>query len=128
MDVLNIKTNDRNELVDITNEVENTVQIDDGLLTVFIPHTTAGVCINENADPSVKRDVLTKLKDLIPKNDDYKHLEGNSDSHIKSILTGSSIQVIIENGKLKLGRWQGIFLCEFDGPRKRNVWIKQIQK
>ena len=125
MKVLEIKTSKRNEMIDITSKVESLIE-SDGIVTVFVPHTTAAVTINENADPTVKQDVLKKLKELIPKNDDYKHLEGNSDSHLKSILTGSSIQVIVKNGKLQLGTWQGIFFCEFDGPRQRKVWIKEV--
>lgn len=125
MKVLEIKTSKRNEMIDITSKVESLIE-SDRIVTVFVPHTTAAVTINENADPTVKQDVLKKLKELIPKNDDYKHLEGNSDSHLKSILTGSSIQVIVKNGKLQLGTWQGIFFCEFDGPRQRKIWIKEV--
>ncbi|MFT4261623.1 MAG: secondary thiamine-phosphate synthase enzyme YjbQ [Candidatus Woesearchaeota archaeon] len=120
-----LSTTKRNEMIDITSVVEENLS-GSGLVTVFVPHTTAAVTINENADPSVEKDMLRKLSELIPKNDGYEHLEGNSDSHLKASLFGSSVQVIYEDGKLVLGTWQGIFFCEFDGPRKRKIWIKYL--
>jgi len=98
--------------------------IKDGIVTVFCPHTTAGIVINESDDPAVQKDILKRLNDLVPLNLEYSHAEGNSDAHIKSALIGSSVQVIVENGKLQLGTWQEIYFCEFDGPRDREVWIK----
>lgn len=122
-----VKTHQRAELIDITDEVSRVVReskISDGIVTVFVPHTTAGVTINENADPSVVRDILSTLNKLVPPHDGYTHSEGNSDSHIKASMMGFSTQVFIENGRLALGTWQGIYFCEFDGPRSRQVWVK----
>ncbi len=124
-----VNTSNRTEMLDITAEIEQVVQennLKEGLCIVFVPHTTAAVTINENADPDVLADMLQELEKVIPFNDNYRHLEGNSAAHIKSSLIGSSISVIIEDGKLKLGTWQGIVFCEFDGPRTRDVWIKII--
>jgi len=121
----NIKTNSRNEIIDITSEVEDTVKgIKDGVVTIFVPHTTAAVTINENADEDVKNDILKKLGRLIPQSDGYEHSEGNSDAHLKSSLIGCSINVIVKNGKLVLGTWQGVYFCEFDGPRDRKVIMR----
>jgi secondary thiamine-phosphate synthase enzyme len=127
--IFSVPTHDRTEMVDITSEVQKVVQESkqqEGLCCVFIPHTTAGITINENADPSVQQDILQELNKVIPFQDNYSHLEGNSAGHIKSSLIGSSVNVIIENVKLKLGTWQGIYFCEFDGPRTRQVWVKII--
>lgn len=121
-----VNTNKRNEMIDITSKVESFVEKNCKAVIVFVPHTTAGVTINENADPSVESDILRKLSELIPKNDNYDHLEGNSDSHLKASLFGSSVQVMVNESKLVLGTWQGIFFCEFDGPRTRNVFVKCI--
>jgi secondary thiamine-phosphate synthase enzyme len=124
-----LKTNKPEEFIDITNLVRQEVnksKIMDGLVTVFIPHTTAGVTINENADPDVVHDILATLKRVYPHLREYKHIEGNSHAHIKASLMGSSCTVLIEEGQLKLGRWQGIYFCEFDGPRYRKVYIKAI--
>jgi len=129
MNTLNIQTKKRSEFIDITADVQKVVssqKINEGICVVFCPHTTAGLTINENADPSVKKDILNHLKELIPEDKAYSHSEGNSDSHIKSSLVGSSLNIIIENKKLALGTWQGIYFCEFDGPRSRNVFIKVI--
>jgi len=129
MNTLNIQTKKRSEFIDITADVQKVVssqKINEGICVVFCPHTTAGLTINENADPSVKKDILNHLKELIPEDKAYSHSEGNSDSHIKSSLVGSSLNIIIENKKLVLGTWQGIYFCEFDGPRSRNVFIKVI--
>ncbi|HKL75492.1 MAG TPA: secondary thiamine-phosphate synthase enzyme YjbQ [Halanaerobiales bacterium] len=125
-----VKTKDRVELVDITKKVKKLVEdqsIKSGILVINIPHTTAGVTINENADPSVKKDIVNELNKVIPFNDNYNHLEGNSAAHIKSSIIGSDQIIIIENGKLQLGRWQGIFFCEFDGPRNRKMNFKIIE-
>lgn len=120
-----IKTNVRNELIDITRNVEELVKnIAEGVITIFCPHTTAAITINEGADPDVKRDILWKLSELIPENDSYHHAEGNSDAHLKSSLIGCSEFVIVKDGKLVLGTWQSIYFCEFDGPRSRKVIIK----
>jgi secondary thiamine-phosphate synthase enzyme len=122
-----LKTRSRSEMVNITDEVSAAVRamgLDDGWITVFIPHTTCGVTINENADPDVVRDLLATLETLVPRDGDYRHAEGNSDAHVKASLMGASVRVPVEKGKLLLGTWQGIFLCEFDGPRTREVWVR----
>jgi secondary thiamine-phosphate synthase enzyme len=124
---IEVSTNDRTELVDITSQVRKVVRdsgIDEGSCFVYVPHTTAAVTINENADPTVKRDILMILDRVIPFSDDYHHAEGNSAAHIKSTLVGSSERMIIRDGELILGRWQGVFFCEFDGPRSRRVTIQ----
>jgi len=129
MKTLRIKTSKRTQFVDITREVEHTVHesgVTNGLCCVYVPHTTAGVTINEHADPDVARDVEGIFDRLIPHGGPYRHAEGNTDSHMKAILTGTSQTVSIENGKLLLGTWQGIFLCEFDGPRQRTVFVKVV--
>ncbi len=126
---LNIRTNKRNELVDITYEIRRLVResgVREGICVIFCPHTTAGLTINENADPSVRVDISEHLSSLVPENKNYKHLEGNADSHIKSVIVGQSLSLIIENGDIILGTWQGIFFCEFDGPRSRYVLVKII--
>ncbi len=131
LSVLTVKTNSRNEMIDITYEVENYLKennFQNGVLTIFVPHTTAAITINENADPSVKRDILTYLSKLIPQSAGFTHMEGNSDSHIKSSLVSPSLTVIVENGKIVLGTWQSIFFCEFDGPRTRKVYLKFIKE
>lgn len=130
MEVINVTTRSRVEFIDITARVESIVRglkISEGLCIVFCPHTTAGLTINENADPSVKSDVIGHLEELVPANRGYAHMEGNSDSHIKSSLLGPSLSVIIEKNTLALGTWQGIYFCEFDGPRSRKVWVKVIK-
>jgi secondary thiamine-phosphate synthase enzyme len=123
-----LSTRARSEILDITPRVEQIVArsgIKDGLCVVFVPHTTAAVSINENADPDVKRDVTRKLTELIPEEEEYyEHSEGNSDSHLKTILTGPSVSIIIAAGRLLLGTWQGIYFCEFDGPRTRTFHVK----
>lgn len=128
MHSFSVKTSSRSQMVDITKEVARIVKennFTDGIVTVFVPHTTAAVTINENADPSVCRDFLKKLDSLIPEGESfYTHMEGNSDSHLKTSLVGPSETIIVENGSLQLGTWQGIYFCEFDGPRNRKVWVK----
>ncbi len=126
---LHLKTSKQTELIDITVLVEQLLKKDkikSGICTVFIPHTTAAVTINENADPSVCRDILAEMNKVIPFDDDYRHGEGNSAAHIKSSLFGSSETVIVEDGHLQLGTWQGIYFAEFDGPRTRKIWVKII--
>ncbi|MCP2240270.1 secondary thiamine-phosphate synthase enzyme YjbQ [Thermoanaerobacterium thermosaccharolyticum] len=128
MTILKINTHSREVMIDITEEVKSAIKssgIKDGICTVFVPHTTAGVTINENADPDVKDDIIRGLDEIIP-NIRFKHMEGNSDAHIKSALVGNSVNLIVENGEIQLGTWQGIYFCEFDGPRSRKVYIKVI--
>jgi len=127
MEKINIKTARRIELVDITEEIQNIVtksKIKEGVCFLFCPHTTAGLTINENADPAVKKDILNTLNKLVPENAGYAHSEGNADSHVKSSLLGSSVTLFIEGGQLALGTWQGIYFSEGDGPRSRQVWVK----
>ena len=126
---INIKTKTRTEFVDITSEIQQVIDeagIKDGICCLYVPHTTAGITINEGADPSVVSDIQRTLSKLIPHNLNYAHLEGNSDAHIKSTVVGASKTVIIDDGKLLLGTWQSIFFCEFDGPRHRRVLVKLI--
>ncbi len=120
-----IQTSRRNEFIDITAQIQDLVgDISEGVATVFVPHTTTGITINENADPAVPRDILKKLAELIPQQDNYSHMEGNSDAHIKASLFGSSVRVIIKDGQLLLGTWQAILFCEFDGPRTRKFYVQ----
>lgn len=126
---LNIKSRNRNEFIDITDDIKSVVResgVKNGICYLYVPHTTAGITINEGADPSVKRDIVTFLNKLIPSSGDYQHIEGNSDAHIKSSLIGVSSSVLIEDSKLVLGTWQSIFFCEFDGPRNRKIILKLI--
>ncbi len=123
---IGIKTSRTDELVDITAQVLNVVNdsgVEDGVCVIYCPHTTAGLTINENADPSVKHDILCGLDKMIP-NIKFSHMEGNSPAHIKASLMGFSLQVLIQNGSLVLGTWQGIYFCEFDGPRSRNIHVQ----
>jgi secondary thiamine-phosphate synthase enzyme len=125
-----IKSRSRSEMINITHFVQDEISrsgITDGVCIVYVPHTTAGITINEGADPSVCDDILNKLTRLVPKNENYSHSEGNSDSHIKASLMGSSVTVIIANNSLVLGTWQKIFFCEFDGPRTRDIYIKFLK-
>ncbi len=127
--VITVKTGSRTEMVDITARIQTAVStsgVTQGLCMVYVPHTTAGVTINESADPSVKRDIMMVLNQVIPWEADYRHLEGNSPAHVKASLIGASETLIIKNSTLVLGTWQGIFFCEFDGPRSRKVHIKLI--
>ncbi|MEK7817505.1 MAG: secondary thiamine-phosphate synthase enzyme YjbQ [Actinomycetota bacterium] len=126
MQEFSVSTTGRTELIDITAHVQEAVAASgasDGACTVFIPHTTAGVTINERADPAVKRDILAELNKVIPFDDNYAHMEGNAAAHIKATLTGSSATVLVEKGQLVLGTWQAIYFCEFDGPRNRRVLV-----
>ncbi|MGZ6248757.1 MAG: secondary thiamine-phosphate synthase enzyme YjbQ [Syntrophales bacterium] len=121
-----VRTNTRAEMIDITDRIRILVKesrIKSGVCHVFVPHTTAAVTINENADPDVPRDILTELEKIIPFNDHYRHVEGNSAAHIKASIVGASETVFIENGDLVLGTWQSILFCEFDGPRSRRVIV-----
>ncbi|MEK3785804.1 MULTISPECIES: secondary thiamine-phosphate synthase enzyme YjbQ [Paenibacillus] len=128
---IEITTAKRDEMRDVTREVAAFVDqsgIQEGLVVVYCPHTTAGIAINENADPDVKKDVLMRLNEVYPwEHPEYRHMEGNTASHLKAITTGNSQTVIIHKGRLLLGRWQGIYFCEFDGPRTRQIHFKLIQ-
>lgn len=127
--ILTVKTHSRTEMIDITDDVQAALRengVRDGFCMVFVPHTTAAVTINENADPTVKDDMLKVINNIIPWDDGYRHLEGNSAAHIKSTLVGASELVAVAAGKLQLGTWQGLFFCEFDGPRRRKVHLHVI--
>jgi secondary thiamine-phosphate synthase enzyme len=128
--IINLKTNKRIDAIEITKDVESIISksnFSSGLCLIYSPHTTSGIMINEGYDPSVVEDINNFLSKLVPHNIEYKHLEGNSDAHIKSSLIGPSKTIIIENGKPALGTWQKIFFMEFDGPRSRNVYVKLIK-
>lgn len=125
-----IKTSKGSQMIDITEIIRQDIResgIKEGLAIVFVPHTTAGITINENADPDVLHDILLGLDKVFSKRSEYLHFEGNSDAHIKASYMGSSSTIIIENGELKLGTWQGLYFCEFDGPRTRKVYVKLIK-
>lgn len=127
MEKIEVRTNKRIELIDMTNRIQELVnksQHKQGICFISVPHTTAGITINENADPSVKRDIINTLNRLVPAGAGYTHSEGNADSHIKSSLLGNCLHIFIEDGQLCLGTWQGIFFAESDGPRRRSVWVK----
>lgn len=129
MEEMSVKTKSRVELIDITSEVRNAVKkagVKEGTCYLYTPHTTAGIIINEHADPSVVTDIKNHLNKLIPFGERYTHTEGNADAHIKSALVGCSETIFIQNNTLVLGTWQGIFFCEFDGPRNRKVYVKVI--
>ena len=129
MDTLSVRTTSRVEFVEITSQVRRWLKdqsATSGVLTLYVPHTTAAVTINEHADPDVIRDLIMELNKVIPFDDNYRHLEGNAAAHIKSSLIGASIQVIVEGGDLVLGTWQGIFFAEFDGPRTRKVHLQLV--
>lgn len=124
--ILTVKTSDRAEMINVTSRIRQEVDnsgIRDGFCLLFVPHTTAAVTINESADPSVKADILMTLNKMVPWEDGYQHREGNSAAHVKTSLVGSSQWVAVENGDLVLGTWQGIFFCEFDGPRTRKLQL-----
>jgi secondary thiamine-phosphate synthase enzyme len=130
METLEVRTQHREQFVEITDEVQRVTTasgLRHGAVVVYVPHTTAGVTINENADPDVVHDMLLTLRKLVPKDaPGYRHGEGNSDSHVKSSMMGSSCHVLVEQGKLVLGTWQGVYLCEFDGPRTRQVFVQAL--
>ena len=124
---ISVKTHSRIDMVDITSHVQDVLSkenVSNGICIVYVPHTTAGITINEGADPAVCRDIIDKLNDLVPAHAGYRHMEGNADSHIKTSIMGSSVTVIVEKGRLVLGTWQKIFFCEFDGPRSRKCYLK----
>ena len=126
-----VPTKSRSQMIDVTSRVQSLVtkaNVTDGYVIVYNPHTTAAITINENADPDVQHDLLTKLAELVPKSEKfYQHGEGNSDSHLKTAMLGNSATVLIERGELVLGRWQGIYFCEFDGPRQREMLVKIVE-
>lgn len=127
MEKLQLSTHSRDEMLDITDQIQTVIDNHfwkDGAVLIYCPHTTGAVTVNEGADPDVVRDILVNLRTLIPHKGDYLHLEGNSDSHIKTSLFGPEQLVIVEDGWLQLGTWQRIFFCEFDGPRQRTLWVK----
>lgn len=124
---INVKSRARAEFIDITEKIQEVIKeenVREGVCYIYVPHTTAGITINEGADPSVQRDIISTLNKLIPFEGDYHHREGNADAHIKSTLVGVSQVVFIESGRLSLGTWQAIYFCEFDGPRHRRVHLK----
>lgn len=124
-----VKTNQRQEMIDITGMIQKALREDkstSGVCHIFVPHTTCGVTINEHADPDVIHDIIEALDRLVPSKGNYRHLEGNSPAHIKTSLVGNSLTLPFSEGRLCLGTWQGVFLCEFDGPRQRRVWLKII--
>jgi secondary thiamine-phosphate synthase enzyme len=125
-----VRTSAKTGFIDITRSVQEAIQklgIKDGICFIFVPHTTAAITINENADPSVSKDIVMELNKIVPFQDRYHHLEGNSPAHIKASLLGPSQTLFVESGRLVLGTWQGIFFCEFDGPRNRNVYVKVMK-
>jgi len=130
MEVIKVVTTSRTELIDITSDVQrilDSVKLQSGIVSIYCPHTTGAITINEGADPAVRKDIINVLNDIIPWNFDYKHMEGNSPAHIKTTLVGPSVSVIVEDQRLCLGTWQRIFFCEFDGPRRRKVWLKALK-
>lgn len=129
MTKLDIATSAREAFIDITNKVEEEIRksgAKTGICLVYVPHTTAAVTINENADPTVRQDLLMVLRRAVPDSLPYAHTEGNSPAHVKASIVGSSVSLLVENGRLVLGTWQGIFFCEFDGPRRRHVYLQII--
>jgi secondary thiamine-phosphate synthase enzyme len=127
MEVLRVKTGRRTQLLDVTEQVERAVAaagVVSGVCYLYVPHTTAGVMINEHFDPDVATDLEGVFERLVPRSGPYRHDEGNSDSHAKAVLTGTSQMIFVEQGKLVLGQWQGVFFCEFDGPRERKMWVR----
>ncbi|PIV63731.1 MAG: hypothetical protein CO162_05750 [bacterium (Candidatus Ratteibacteria) CG_4_9_14_3_um_filter_41_21] len=130
MEKILLKTTEHTEFLEVTSEIEGVIKrlkLKDGICFLYVPHTTASIFINENADPSVRKDIKNHLERLVPERGNYQHLEGNSPAHIKSTLLGSSLYLPVEEGKLILGTWQGIFFAEFDGPRRREIWVKAIK-
>jgi len=124
---IEIRSHKRSQLIDVTSKVKDAIDkcgISDGKVEIFVPHTTAAITINENCDPTVQSDILSYLEKMVPRDADYRHAEGNSDAHIKSSLVGTSVSIFISDGDLHLGTWQGIYFCEFDGPRNRQAILK----
>jgi secondary thiamine-phosphate synthase enzyme len=131
MNIIEVRTKARQEFVDLTADVERIVAasgVTSGVCVITVPHTTAGVTVNENADPDVRADLAMTLNRIVPDALPYAHGEGNSPAHVKATLAGSSAALIVEDGRLRLGRWQGIFFCEFDGPRARQAWVQVLGK
>ncbi len=129
MTVLEVVTRERVQAVDITREVQAAVAATgarDGLCTLHVPHTTAGILVNEHDDPDVMRDLLAHFAELVPQSPRFRHAEGNADAHIKSAMTGCTTTLLVHEGRVALGRWQGIFFCDFDGPRRRQVWLQVL--
>ena len=129
MNTIEIRTGEREEFVDLTAEIGRRVAasgVKSGLCVVAVPHTTAGVTVNENADPDVRADLALALRRMVPDALPYEHAEGNSPAHVKAALVGSSVTLLVEDGRLRLGTWQGVFFCEFDGPRTRQVWVQIV--
>ena len=129
MQSFSVRTQRRTQFLNITRQVESSAAdsgIKNGIVTVFVPHTTAGITINENADPDVQSDIMDTLERTVPWDADYSHSEGNAAAHVKASIMGSSVQIVVENGRLQLGTWQGVYFCEFDGPRSRNVWVMAV--
>jgi len=128
METLTVKTHRRHEMIDVTERINDVIAqsgIEDGIALIYVPHTTAGMTINENADPDVVHDILLTLEDLVPHfRQGYQHGEGNSDAHVKASLMGPTVTVMVEKGRMQLGTWQGIYFCEFDGPRTRRLMVK----
>lgn len=130
MKIIEISSSSKEEMIDITSKVKKIVEeegIQNGICLIYTPHTTAGIIINENADPDVKRDILTMLKKIVPENLPYSHSEGNAPAHIKSAMIGNSRIIPLNKGSLSLGTWEGIFFCEFDGPRRRKVYVEIVK-
>jgi secondary thiamine-phosphate synthase enzyme len=130
MEVLRVKTGRRTQFVDVTEEVKRAVAasgVVSGVCYLYVPHTTAGVTINEHFDPDVATDLEGVFERFVPRSGPYRHAEGNTDSHAKAVLTATSQAIFVEEGKLVLGQWQGVFFCEFDGPRERKLWVKILE-
>lgn len=129
MQSFSIRTQKHTQFLDVTREVQSSVTnlgVKSGVVTVYVPHTTAGITINENADPSVTSDIGEALERAVPWQAEYNHSEGNAAAHVKASMMGSSVQLLVENGRLLLGTWQAVYFCEFDGPRSRNVWVMVV--
>jgi len=127
--IIRVKTGSRVDMLDITPSVQQEISkagVQEGICMVYVPHTTAGVTINEGADPAVCQDIMAHFSEQVPHRGNYRHYEGNSDAHIKVVSVGSSETIVIQGGQLRLGTWQRIFFCEFDGPRTRSVWVKAV--
>lgn len=129
MVTLSVRSAQRVQMIDITQKVQETLRdmgVNEGICAVYVPHTTAGVTINEGADPAVCQDIMAHFSEQVPHRGNYRHYEGNSDAHIKVVSVGSSETIVVQGGQLRLGTWQRVFFCEFDGPRTRSVWVKAV--
>lgn len=129
METVEVRTESREEMVDVTSRVRETIRErgwKGGAVVLYCPHTTAALTVNEGADPDVCRDVVAHLRRLVPRQGDWRHVEGNSDAHLKTALVGPSLTLIVEGGQLMLGTWQKIFFCEYDGPRRRSFWVRWL--